>query len=160
LALASNAPTSLKTQVSSEIFIESILTNRTQALRLLPSNLNFPLSEISITPYLPVPETHGEEWDRLEPASVLDVLVELAVHGEYNGLEARKWIKDGLELRAAAVTVFEVCLHNPQEYSFLTFVFLKNFVNRIDIRLAIIQDMLPPENSGRKYFDLSSRVRP
>jgi len=57
---------------------------------------------------MPVPETNGEEWDRLEPASALDVLVELVIHGEYNGLERAKRTKDGLELRAAAVGVFEV----------------------------------------------------
>jgi hypothetical protein len=57
---------------------------------------------------MPVPETNGEEWDRLEPASALDVLIELALHGEYNGLESTKRIQAGLELRAAAVGVFEV----------------------------------------------------
>ena len=57
---------------------------------------------------MPVPETNGEEWDRLEPASALDVLVELVIHGEYNGLERAKRTKDGLELRTAAVGVFEV----------------------------------------------------
>ncbi|KAF7290095.1 hypothetical protein HMN09_01314700 [Mycena chlorophos] len=41
LALDSNAPTPLKTQ----------------ALKLLRSNLTFPLSELRVTPYMPVPET-------------------------------------------------------------------------------------------------------
>lgn len=59
---------------------------------------------------MPVPETNGEEWDRLEPASALDALVELVLHGEYNGLDSEKRLKDGLELRGAAVSVFEVCL--------------------------------------------------
>lgn len=59
---------------------------------------------------MPVPETNGEEWDRLEPASALDALVELVLHGEYNGLESEKRLKEGLELRAAAVAVFEVNL--------------------------------------------------
>ncbi|KAG5653789.1 hypothetical protein H0H81_010459 [Sphagnurus paluster] len=114
LALASNAPTSLKTQ----------------SLRLLPANLNFPLSDITLTPYMPVPETNGEEWDRLEPASSLDVLVELAIHGEYNGLEIGKRAKDGLELRTAAVAVFE------------------NFVRKEETRQAIVQAMLPPQGSS------------
>ncbi|KDR75604.1 hypothetical protein GALMADRAFT_140233 [Galerina marginata CBS 339.88] len=113
MALASNAPTSLKTQ----------------ALRLLPTNINFPLSEISLTPYVPVPETNGEEWDRLVLASALDALVELAIHGEYNGLDAGKRTKEGLELRSAAAAVFE------------------NFVRKDEIRQAIIQAMLPPESS-------------
>ena len=59
---------------------------------------------------MPVPETNGEEWDRLEPASALDALVELVLHGEYNGLDSEKRLKDDLELRGAAVSVFEVCL--------------------------------------------------
>ncbi|KAJ6631339.1 p115 like vesicle tethering protein [Mycena sp. CBHHK59/15] len=114
IALASNAPTPLKTQ----------------ALRLLPPNLNFPLSEIALTPYCPVPDTNGEEWDRLEPASALDVLVELALTGEYNGADSKKRLRDGLELRAAAVGVFE------------------NFVRQDEVRLAILQGMLPPEGAG------------
>ncbi|KAF7289233.1 hypothetical protein MIND_01384700 [Mycena indigotica] len=114
MALASNAPTPLKTQ----------------ALKLLPSNLTFPLSELRLTPYMPVPETNGDEWDRLEEASALDVLVELALHGEYNGLDSEKRLKDALELRIAAVNVFE------------------NFVRQEDIRLAILHGMLPVEGSG------------
>lgn len=61
-----------------------------------------------MTPYVPVPETDGEEWDRLEPASALDVLVELALHGEYSGQVMAKRTKDTLELRTTAVNVFEV----------------------------------------------------
>jgi hypothetical protein len=57
---------------------------------------------------MPVPETNDEEWDRLEPASALDVLVELALHGEYNGLHGDRQSKDGLELRGAALNVFDV----------------------------------------------------
>ncbi|KAJ7496582.1 p115 like vesicle tethering protein [Mycena latifolia] len=114
MALASNAPTPLKTQ----------------ALRLLPPNLNFPLSDIVLTPYCPVPDTNGEEWDRLEPASALDALVELALHGEYNGVDTEKRFKDGLELRAAAVGVFE------------------NFVRQDEVRLAILQGMLPAEGAS------------
>jgi hypothetical protein len=79
-----------------------------QALRLLPTNISFPFSEISVTPYVPVPETNGEEWDRLESASALDVLVELAVHGEYNGLGDGIRTKRSLELRTVAAAVFEV----------------------------------------------------
>ena len=56
-----------------------------------------------------MPETNGEEWDRLELASALDALVELAIHGEYNGLDAGKRTKESLELRSAALAVFEVC---------------------------------------------------
>ncbi|KAF8339336.1 p115 like vesicle tethering protein [Amanita rubescens] len=114
MALASNAPTRLKSK----------------ALRLLPPNANFPLSEITVTPYLPVPETNGEEWDRLESASGLDVVVELALHGEYNGLDSAKQTRDTLELRTAAVTLFE------------------SFVRKEEIKLAIFQGMLPIEGSS------------
>jgi len=63
-----------------------------------------------MTPYVPVPETNGEEWDRLEPASALDILVELILHGEYNGvLDSERRSKEGMELRAAALGVFQVC---------------------------------------------------
>ena len=61
-----------------------------------------------MTPYVPVPETNGEEWDRLESASALDALVELTIHGEYNGLGVGSGTKHNLELRTAAAAVFEV----------------------------------------------------
>ena len=62
---------------------------------------------MTITPYMPVPETNGEEWDRMERASALDVLVELILHGEYNGMHSAKRTRDGLELRASALGVFQ-----------------------------------------------------
>ena len=108
MALASNAPTSLKTQVWVFLLWWPNLTCIAQALRLLPTNISFPFSEISVTPYVPVPETNGEEWDRLEAASALDALVELAIHGEYNGLGAGSRSKRSLELRTVAAAVFEV----------------------------------------------------
>ncbi|KAH8103420.1 p115 like vesicle tethering protein [Cristinia sonorae] len=113
LGLASNAPTQLKTQ----------------ALRLLPANLIIHLPSLVVTPYMPVPETNGEEWDRLEPASALDALVELVLHGEYNGLYNEKRSREGLELRGAALDVFQ------------------NFVQKDDIREVIMQAMTPPEGS-------------
>ncbi len=57
---------------------------------------------------MPVPETNGEEWDRMERASSLDVLVELILHGEYNGMHSAKRTHDGMALRAAALGVFQV----------------------------------------------------
>ncbi|TCD69596.1 hypothetical protein EIP91_007018 [Steccherinum ochraceum] len=114
LGLASNAPAPLKTQ----------------ALRLLPPNLIVPLPQLIITPYVPVPDTNGEEWDRLEPGSALDALVELALHGEYNGLFSGKRSREGLELRGAALGVFQ------------------NFVQNDEIREAIVQAMVPPEGSS------------
>lgn len=79
-----------------------------------------------ITPYVPVPETNGEEWDRLEPASALDALVELILQGEYGGIwQGEKRTKDAIELRAAALSVFQ------------------NFVQKEEIREAIVQAMTP-----------------
>ncbi|CCM04778.1 uncharacterized protein FIBRA_06969 [Fibroporia radiculosa] len=116
LGLASNVPTVVKTQ----------------ALRLLPDNLSgFPLAQLSVTPYVPVPDTNGEEWDRLEPSSALDALVELILHGEYNGaLGGERRTKDGMELRAAALAVFQ------------------NFVQKEEIAEAIVQAMVAPADSA------------
>ncbi|KZT69676.1 hypothetical protein DAEQUDRAFT_248604 [Daedalea quercina L-15889] len=114
MGLSSNSPTSIKIQ----------------ALRILPSSLSsFPFAQMMMTPYMPVPETNGEEWDRLEPASALDILVELVLHGEYNSiLEGERRSKEGMELRAAALGVFQ------------------NFVEREEIAEAIVQAMVsPPE---------------
>lgn len=58
---------------------------------------------------MPVPETNGEEWDRLEPTTALDALVELVVLGEYPGTSPISSVKEGLQLRAAGISVFEVC---------------------------------------------------
>ncbi|EMD32978.1 hypothetical protein CERSUDRAFT_118405 [Gelatoporia subvermispora B] len=114
IGLASNMPAAIKTQ----------------ALKLLPTNLSLlPLAHLVLTPYMPVPDTNGEEWDRLEPASALDAIVELVLHGEYNGiLEGERRTKDGLELRAAATGVFQ------------------NFVQKDDIREAIVQAMVPSDS--------------
>jgi len=92
LALASNAPTRVKTK----------------ALNLLPGDFNLPLTEMIITPYIPVPDTSGEEWDRLESSSAFDVLVELILHAEYSGTIAPPRRRDPLELRASALRVFYV----------------------------------------------------
>ncbi|KAI8978338.1 p115 like vesicle tethering protein [Trametes punicea] len=110
IGIASNFPTDIKAQ----------------ALRLLPTNLAaLPLAELVVTPYMPVPDTNGEEWDRLEPASALDALVELVLHGEYNGIiDGERRTRDGMDLRAAAVAVFQ------------------NFVQKDEISEAIVQAMV------------------
>lgn len=69
---------------------------------------------------MPVPDTNGEEWDRLESSSALDVLVDLALQGEYNGLDSEKRIKDSLELRVAAAGVFEVIFFVIFAYDHIT----------------------------------------
>ncbi|KAI0774856.1 p115 like vesicle tethering protein [Trametes elegans] len=115
LGIASNAPTSIKAQ----------------ALHLIPSNLGaLPLAQMVVTPYVPVPDTNGEEWDRLEPASALDALVELVLHGEYNGIiDGERRTKEGMELRGAAVAVFQ------------------NFVQKEEISEAIVQAMVSQPGS-------------
>ena len=62
---------------------------------------------------MPVPETNGEEWDRLEAATGIDALLELIMHGEYNGQDAVRRQKESVNLRATAVGVFEVCRSIP-----------------------------------------------
>ncbi|KAI0031987.1 p115 like vesicle tethering protein [Vararia minispora EC-137] len=114
LAFASNAPTTLKTQ----------------CLRHLPADATPMLPEMVVTPYMPVPETNGEEWDKLEVATALDALIELIMHGEYNGLDAEKRSKVGMDLRATAVDVFE------------------NFVRDSSVKEAIVAGMLPPASAG------------
>ncbi|KAH9889346.1 p115 like vesicle tethering protein [Cubamyces lactineus] len=115
IGISSNFPTSVKAQ----------------ALRLIPSNLSaLPLAEMVVTPYMPVPDTNGEEWDRLEPASALDALVELVLHGEYNAIiDGDRRTKEGMELRAAAVAVFQ------------------NFVQKEEISEAIVQAMVSQPGS-------------
>jgi hypothetical protein len=63
-----------------------------------------------LMPYMPVPDTGGEEWDRLEAATGIDALLELIMHGEYNGQDSVRRQKASVDLRATAVSVFEVCL--------------------------------------------------
>lgn len=63
-----------------------------------------------MTPYMPVPDTNGEEWDRLEAATGIDALLELIMHGEYNGQDAVRRQKESVDLRATAVGVFEVLI--------------------------------------------------
>jgi hypothetical protein len=82
----------------------------TQCLRLLPPAAAPLLPDLILTPYMPVPETNGEEWDRLEAATGIDALLELIMHGEYNGQGAVRRQKESVDLRATAVGVFEVVI--------------------------------------------------
>ncbi|KAG8921299.1 hypothetical protein FRC02_000324 [Tulasnella sp. 418] len=98
LALASNAPTVLKTK----------------ALKALPANP--PLFNL-VTCYIPVPETNGEEWDRLAPEPAIAVLVAYSLDGEYGVPGAVETVgpvarRESLELRAAALSVFEAFVSN------------------------------------------------
>ncbi|KAF8504874.1 p115 like vesicle tethering protein [Russula emetica] len=113
MALASNAPTTLKVK----------------CLRLLPPAAAALLPDMVLTPYMPVPETNGEEWDRLEAATGIDALLELIMHGEYNGQDAARRQKESVDLRATAVGVFEHFLRDDQ------------------VKEAIISGMLPQENA-------------
>jgi intracellular protein transport protein USO1 len=93
LALSSNAPTPLKTQ----------------ALRALTPTANF---FQLVTAYIPVPDTNGEEWDKLPEETALSALIGVALDGEYTGVVGapsqtqRDW--EALELRVAAASLFEV----------------------------------------------------
>ncbi|CAE6441192.1 unnamed protein product [Rhizoctonia solani] len=102
LGLSSNAPAPLKTQ----------------ALLALPSRPNL---TVHITPYLPVPGSNGEEWDRLPEQEALGALVGVALDGEYGGVLAATEDdvdvglgKEELELRWAAASVFDNLVSNDQ----------------------------------------------
>lgn len=98
-----------------------------------------------ITPYIPVPETNGEEWDRLEPMPAVDALIELVVHGEYSGSDPSKLKgKQSLQLRAAGSIVFEVSLDVIKFLSFL--ISLQNYTRKEEVRLIILKTMI--ENDG------------
>lgn len=72
------------------------------------------LTQQSVTVYIPVPESNGEEWDRLPEESALSALVGVALEGEYGGVlglppSGRK-DTESLQFRAVAASVFEVSL--------------------------------------------------
>ncbi|CAE6495834.1 unnamed protein product [Rhizoctonia solani] len=115
LGLSSNAPAPLKTQ----------------ALLALPSRPNL---AVHITPYLPVPGSNGEEWDRLPEQEALGALVGVALDGEYGGImvatenDADVGLgKEELELRWAAISVFDNLVTNDQT-----------------ARLALVASLTPP----------------
>ncbi|KAH9956427.1 p115 like vesicle tethering protein [Russula dissimulans] len=114
MALASNAPTTVKVK----------------CLRLLPPAAAPLLPDIILTPYIPVPDTNGEEWDRLEAATGIDALLELIMHGEYNGQDSERRKKESVDLRATAVGVFE------------------HFLRDDHVKEAVVSGMLPPEDAG------------
>ena len=75
-----------------------------------------PLADLShqlVTVYIPVPESNGEEWDRLPEESALSALVGIALEGEYAGVmstpEGGRKEAETLQLRAVAASLFEVC---------------------------------------------------
>ena len=88
--MASNAPTRVKIK----------------ALNLLSGDFDLPLMQMIVTPYTPVPDTIGEEWDRLQSSSAFDDLVELILHAEYNGVIVPPRRRDPPELRASALWIF------------------------------------------------------
>ncbi|CAE6417937.1 hypothetical protein ACGC1H_005127 [Rhizoctonia solani] len=115
LGLSSNAPAPLKTQ----------------ALLALPNRPNL---AVHITPYLPVPGSNGEEWDRLPEQEALGALVGVALDGEYGGVlvatedDADVGLgKEELELRWAALSVFDNLVTNDQT-----------------ARLALVASLAPP----------------
>ncbi|KAF8342696.1 p115 like vesicle tethering protein [Cantharellus anzutake] len=101
LALSSNAPTMLKTQ----------------ALAALSPNTSF--SQF-ISAYIPVPDTNGEEWDRLPEEPALSALVGLALDGEYGGVligvpGSTPKEADALNLRVAAASLIDNHLSSNQD---------------------------------------------
>ncbi|KAF9508661.1 hypothetical protein BS47DRAFT_1350130 [Hydnum rufescens UP504] len=91
LSLASNAPTVLKTE----------------ALQTLSPAANF---FQLLTSYIPVPDTNGEEWDRLPEETALSAIIGIALDGEYGGIVgpiSPPKEAEALELRVAAASLFE-----------------------------------------------------
>ncbi|KAI9441770.1 p115 like vesicle tethering protein [Lactarius indigo] len=125
MALASNAPTRLKVKVRLWTLygIHCLLLSPTlfSVFASLPPAAAPLLPDLILTPYMPVPETNGEEWDRLEAATGIDALLELIMHGEYNGQGAVRRQKESVDLRATAYD---------------------------HVKEAIVTGMLPPENTG------------
>lgn len=70
------------------------------------------LSHQIVTVYVPVPESNGEEWDRLPEESALSALVGIALEGECAGVtgtsEGGRKEAEALQIRAVAANVFEV----------------------------------------------------
>lgn len=99
-----------------------------------------------VTPYIPVPDTNGEEWDRLESSSAFDVLVELILHSEYNGTIAPARGRDSLDLRAAALRVF--CVSDIPCTQRLLADSPQDFVNSDEMKETIAQSMLPQEGGS------------
>ncbi|KAG8811533.1 hypothetical protein FRC17_002410, partial [Serendipita sp. 399] len=92
LGIVSNAPPQIKAQ----------------ALRLLSSYNQTPPFFQTVTPYVPVPESNGDEWDRLEPRRGIDLLVSTALDGEYGGVGVTTPTNKGtMNLRGIALTVFD-----------------------------------------------------
>ena len=93
LGIASNAPLSLKAR----------------ALGLLAGYNQAPPLFQAVIPYNPVPNTNGEEWDRLEPCRAVDLLVSVALDGEYGGLGVTATTgKESMEFRGVALSTFDV----------------------------------------------------
>lgn len=93
LGIASNAPPSLKAQ----------------ALGLLAGYNQAPPLFQTVIPYHPVPNTNGEEWDRLDPCRALDLLVSTVLDGEYGGLGVTAPTgKESMEFRGVALSTFDV----------------------------------------------------
>ncbi|KAG8869972.1 hypothetical protein FRC20_000520 [Serendipita sp. 405] len=70
LGIVTNAPSQIKAQ----------------SLRLLSGYNQTPPFFQTVIPYVPVPESNGDEWDRLEPRRGIDLLVSTALDGEYGGI--------------------------------------------------------------------------
>ena len=65
-----------------------------------------------LTSYIPVPDTNGEEWDRLPEETALSAIIGIALDGEYGSITgAMSPPKDteAIELRTAAASLFEAC---------------------------------------------------
>lgn len=101
----------------------ALLTSRysCQALQALS-----PLADLvaqPVTVYIPVPESNGEEWDRLPEESALAALVGVALEGEYTGVAGLPSPGSGskelesFQIRTTAANVLEVRRRSKLETS-------------------------------------------
>jgi hypothetical protein len=96
-----------------------------------------------VIPYAPVPETNGEEWDRLEPVQGIDLLVSTILNGEYGGIASTTGGlgKGDIELRTVSLTVFEVC--RPLSLTPSLLMRQQDYVKDEAIATQLLSDMIP-----------------
>ncbi|KAG9057789.1 hypothetical protein FS842_004161 [Serendipita sp. 407] len=99
LGIVTNAPSQIKAQ----------------SLRLLSGYNQTPPFFQTVIPYVPVPESNGDEWDRLEPRRGIDLLVSTALDGEYGGIGVMTpTARDTMGLRGTALTVVDDFLKDEE----------------------------------------------
>jgi hypothetical protein len=102
-----------------------------------------------VTVYIPVPDSNGEEWDRLVEESALSALVGIALEGEYGGImgtpEGARKEAEALQIRAVAASVFEVFIfaNALRRYYFGVNLTLQSHLFAYNtLHLSLLQDLV------------------